>query len=100
MKRVGQHSDIKNCPFRAVATYQEGREALRHQAEENFPAMEKATESLTQDNHYRQSINSRQEKRKNGNNGSKRITTEKNSRLAICQVGNLTSNQMDMQLVE
>ena len=100
MKRVGQHSDIKNCPFRAVATYQEGREALRHQAEENFPAMEKATESLTQDNNYRQSINSRQEKRKNGNNGSKRITTEKNSRLAICQVGNLTSNQMDMQLVE
>ena len=100
MKRVGQHSDIKNCPFRAVATYQEGRTALRHQAEENFPAMEKATESLTQDNHSRQSINSRQEKRKNGNNGSKRITTEKNSRLAICQVGNLTSNQMDMQLVE
>ena len=56
MKRVGQHSDIKNCPFRAVATYQEGREALRHQAEENFPAMEKATESLTQDNHSRQSL--------------------------------------------
>ena len=50
MKRVGQHSDIKNCPFRAVATYQEGREALRHQAEENFLAMEKATESLTTDN--------------------------------------------------
>ena len=53
MKRVGQHSDIKNCPFRAVATYQEGREALRHQAEENFPAMEKATESLTTDNQSR-----------------------------------------------